>query len=162
MFFILNAKPSVLLNKINEYTQCNFGNSQLTCPPTRKIVVKLDWKVNTKCQIAVCAKPCYTGWSKGLCATDVCNTESLYCPYCCVISMFVRCTVKHNTSNIDKNTLHQRHVSAHIVAIFRPYANILANTDHCTWGWHISALTSTYYIIPTITEIRRASYLMVS
>jgi hypothetical protein len=33
-------------------------------------------------------------------------------------------TVKHNTSHINKNTLHWRHVSAHIVAIFRPYANL--------------------------------------
>jgi hypothetical protein len=33
-------------------------------------------------------------------------------------------TVKHNTSNVNKNTLHRRHVSAHIVAIFRPYANL--------------------------------------
>jgi hypothetical protein len=33
-------------------------------------------------------------------------------------------TVKHNTSDINKNTLHWRHVSAHIVAIFRPYANL--------------------------------------
>jgi hypothetical protein len=33
-------------------------------------------------------------------------------------------TVKHNTSNINKNTLHWRHVSARNVAIFRPYANL--------------------------------------
>jgi hypothetical protein len=36
-------------------------------------------------------------------------------------------------SNIDKNKLHRRHVSAHIVAIFGPYENIGTNTDHCTW-----------------------------
>jgi hypothetical protein len=33
-------------------------------------------------------------------------------------------TVKHNTSNINKNTIHWRHVSAHILTIFRPYANL--------------------------------------
>jgi hypothetical protein len=33
-------------------------------------------------------------------------------------------TVKHNTSNINMNTLYWRHVSDHIVANFRPYTNL--------------------------------------
>jgi hypothetical protein len=35
--------------------------------------------------------------------------------------------------NIDENTLYWRHVSAQIVAISRPYANVRTKTDYCTW-----------------------------
>jgi hypothetical protein len=40
--------------------------------------------------------------------------------YCAASNDWQVYTVKYNTSNINKNTLHWRHVSAHIVAIFRP------------------------------------------
>jgi hypothetical protein len=48
----------------------------------------------------------------------------------CYFKIQLLYTVKHNTSNIDENTLHRRHVSAHIVAIFRPYAKFRTTTDY--------------------------------
>jgi hypothetical protein len=65
--------------------------------------------------------------------TPVCLKFQLY--VVCKVQLDLLCLVGvycHNTLNIDKDTLHWRHVSAHTVAIFRPYTNIQTNTDHCT------------------------------
>jgi hypothetical protein len=67
------------------------------------------------------------------------ETKGINCP------SLVGYTVKHNTSNIDTNTLHRRHVSAHITAIFTPYANVRTNTAITAPGRR-RHLLSTYII----------------